>query len=322
MSVGFQDRRSRVGDGRPRTQAAGPGYDSQSVSYYGKPVLKQPVWTWEVPVYFITGGVSGASAGLAFAAHETGNHRLGRRAQLAALGTISVSPLLLISDLGRPERFLNMLRVFKLSSPMSVGSWLLAANGTTTAIATLGEVTGRLPRLSRAARAIGALLGMPLTTYTAVLIANTAVPLWHEGRRELPFVFGASSAAGAGALGALITPHEAAGPARRLAILGTAAEGIASQVMEKRLGELADPLCRGKGGRLAWPAKTLACAGAGLLVGWGRRRPLAARAGAAMVLAGEVLERLAVFGAGFESAANPTHTIVPQRRRVDDASKP
>ena len=85
-----------------------------------------------------------------------------------------------------------MLRVFKLSSPMSVGSWLLAANGTTTAIATLGELTGRLPRLSRAARAIGALLGMPLTTYTAVLIANTAVPLWHEGRRELPFIFGAA----------------------------------------------------------------------------------------------------------------------------------
>jgi len=289
-------------------------------SYYGRPVLKQPVWTWEIPLYFISGGVSGGSAGLAFAAGVAGNKILAKRAQLAAFGAIAVSPALLISDLGRPERFLNMLRVFKPSSPMSVGSWLLAANGAATAIATLGVFTGKAPRLTRASGAAAAALGMPLTTYTAVLIANTAVPLWHEGRHELPFVFGGSSAAGAGALAALITPHEHAGPARRLAAIGTVIEGAASQLMERRLGHLAEPLRSGHAGRLAGAAKILTTSGAVLTGVLGARRPRTARAGAAMVLAGEVVERWSVFRAGFQSAADPAYTIGPQRaRRSDDA---
>ena len=215
MSVGFRDRRSRVGDGRPRTEEPGR-HDSQSASTTESRFSNSPSGPGRPRLTSSPVGSPG-SAGLAFAAHETGHQRPGRRAQRRRR-TISVSPLLLISDLGRPERFLNMLRVFKLTSPMSVGSWLLAANDTTTALATLGKVTGRLPRPSRAARAIGAPLGMPLTTYTAALIANTAVPLWHEGRRELPFDF-APAGRGRRALGALITPDEAAGPARRLAIL-------------------------------------------------------------------------------------------------------
>ena len=290
-------------------------------SYYGRPVLKQPVWTWEIPLYFISGGVSGASAGLACAAGVAGNATLAKRAQLAAFGSIAVSPALLISDLGRPERFLNMLRVFKPSSPMSVGSWLLAANATGTTIATFGMLTGKAPRLTRASGAAAAGLGMPLTTYTAVLIANTAVPLWHEARHELPFVFGGSSAAGAGALATLITPHEHAGPARRLAAIGTVIEGAASQVMERRLGHLAEPLRSGQGGRLASVAKILATSGAVFTGVAGARSPRAARGGAAMVLAGEILERWSVFRAGFQSAADPAYTVGPQRARQDsDAS--
>ena len=292
-----------------------PDTPHQPASYYGRPVLKQPVWTWEIPLYFVSGGVSGASAGLAFAARMAGNGTLAKRAQLAAFGSIAVSPVLLISDLGRPERFLNMLRVFKPSSPMSVGSWLLAANSAGTTIATLGMLTGKAPRLTRASGAAAAALGMPLTTYTAVLIANTAVPLWHEGRRELPFVFGGSSAAGAGALATLITPHEHAGPARRLAAMGTVIEGAASQVMERRLGHLAEPMRTGQAGRLAWAAKILATSGAVLTGVLGARRPRAARAGAAMVLAGEILERWSVFRAGSQSAADPAYTVGPQRAR-------
>lgn len=198
---------------------------------------------------------------------------------------------------------------------MSVGSWLLAANGAGTTIATLGMLTGKAPRVTRASGAVAAALGMPLTTYTAVLIANTAVPLWHEGRHELPFVFGGSSAAGAGALATLITPHEHAGPARRLAAVGTVIEGAASQVMERRLGHLAEPMRTGHAGRLAWAAKILATSGAVLTGVLGARRSRTARAGAAMVLAGEIVERWSVFRAGFQSAADPAYTVAPQRAR-------
>ncbi|MGH2856338.1 MAG: NrfD/PsrC family molybdoenzyme membrane anchor subunit [Solirubrobacteraceae bacterium] len=305
-----------------------------AVGYYGRPVIKQPVWTWEIPLYFATGGVSGASAGLAFAAELAGNHPLARRAQLAAFGAIAASPALLISDLGRPSRFYNMLRVFKLSSPMSVGSWLLSANGAATGLATFALVTGRLPRAGRAARAAAAVLGMPLTTYTAVLIADTAVPFWHEGRRELPFVFGGSSAAGAGALAALLTPPEHAGPARALAIVGSVIEGTASVLLQRRLGELAQPLRSGTAGKLALAAKGMVTVGAAL-VGAGAVRVRTARsaaeragltrggiarAGAALVLAGETVDRYSIFRAGFQSAADPEQTVGPQRRRLASAS--
>ena len=94
-------------------------------SYYGRPVLKEPVWTWEIPAYFFTGGIGGVSAGLGLAARIAGNEPLARTSTYVSAAADAVSPLLLVSDLGRPERFLNMLRVFKVTSPMSIGSWLL-----------------------------------------------------------------------------------------------------------------------------------------------------------------------------------------------------
>lgn len=286
-------------------------------SYYGKPVIAEPVWSWEIPVYFVTGGISGVSSCLSLAARLAGNRELARRAQLAAFAGVAVSPLLLISDLGRPERFYNMLRVFKPSSPMSVGSWVLTGSGATTAVSTLGTFTGRLPVISRLSGAAAALLGLPLCTYTAVLVSDTSVPIWHAGRRELPLVFGASSTAGAGAVSTLITPHARSGPARRLAILGTAIEAAATEVMEKRLGDLAEPLHSGHSGRLARVAKAVSGAGAALLATRGRRSPPAARAGAGLVLAGELIERWSIFKAGFASAADPKYTVSPQRRRRD-----
>src|SRR5438874_20030 len=95
--------------------------EAEARSYYGQPVIKEPVWTWEIPTYFFAGGMAGASTGLAYLAEERGNERLGRCSWALALGSVGVGTGLLISDLGRPERFLNMLRVFKVTSPMSVG---------------------------------------------------------------------------------------------------------------------------------------------------------------------------------------------------------
>ncbi len=285
--------------------------------YYGKPVIAEPVWTPEIPVYFFTGGLAGASAGLAAAAELSGNGVLARRAWPIALAAATVSPVLLISDLGRPARFLNMLRVFKVTSPMSVGSWILAGLGPATAIGTAHSVLGLFPRgVGRVAQVSAALLGLPLSTYTATLISNTAVPVWHEARYELPFVFAGSAAASAGAAAAIATSQAKAGPARRLAVGGVAVEMAASTVMEKRLADLAEPYHgSGPAARYSKLARALSLAGAALMAGGGRRRVRAAGAGA-LILAGSLSERWSIFRAGFESASDPKYTVGPQRARA------
>src|SRR3954447_9232264 len=285
-------------------------------TYYDRPVLKKPVWKWYIPAYFFTGGVAGASATLAFAARLRGNDRLARRAGLISLGGIAVSPVLLIVDLGRPGRFYNMLRVAKPTSPMSMGTWLISVFGPTTAAAALSDVTGVLPGVGRLAEAVAAVLGPAVSTYTAVLTADTAIPAWHEAWRELPLVFAGGSAASAGAAAVLLTPAEHAGPARRLVAIGTLMELGADRAMEERLGDLAEPYRSGKASTPAKTAKGLLAAGAALALA-GRRRPALAKAGAVATLAGVALTRWSIFKAGFESAADPAFTVQPQRERLN-----
>ncbi|MCA3747991.1 MAG: polysulfide reductase NrfD [Rubrobacter sp.] len=285
-------------------------------SYYGRPILKQPVWTWEIPWYFFAGGAAGASAPLALAASLAGNRRLERTARLAALAGAAASPALLISDLGRPERFYNMLRVFKPTSPMNVGTWILSGFGTAAGIAAATDLLGVFPRLGRAAGAAAALLGPPLATYTAVLIADTSVPVWHEARRELPLLFAASSAASAGAVGTIFNPPEAAGPARRLLVGGAALELAVSEAMKRRLGGLAEPYGRDEAGRYERLATGLTAAGTVLAALAGRSR-LAAALGGALVLGGAAAKRWSVFKAGFQSARDPKYTVSHQRERLE-----
>jgi hypothetical protein len=280
-----------------------------SAGYYGEPVLAPPVWKPEIAAYFFVGGVAGAAAPLTLAAGLRGNDVLARRAAAIALAGSVISPALLIKDLGRPERFLNMLRMFKVSSPMSVGSWVLSGFGATAAASAGRELLGVLPRPGRAAQVAGAGLGPLLATYTATLIANTSVPVWHEARRELPFVFGASAVATAGAAATLVTPPHAAGPARRMQVGGSLVALGALQRMERSLGDLGEPYRSGSVGWSARGAKALIAAGTAATLA---RRP---RAGAAAVLAGGALERWAVFRAGFASASDPKYTIEPQRAR-------
>src|ERR687886_2941638 len=172
-------------------------------NYYGRAVLKEPTWKPEIPWYFFAGGLAGASSGLALVARLAGNDGLARRALLAALGGATVSPVLLISDLGRPDRFYNMLRIFKPTSPMSMGTWILSSFGPSVGIAAMSDVLGIFPYLGRFFEGVAALHGPALPPYTAVLVAATSVPTWHEARRELPLVFAASSAASAGASAAI-----------------------------------------------------------------------------------------------------------------------
>jgi len=287
-------------------------------SYYGRPIIKEPVWTWEIPWYFFTGGLTGASSALAAGARIAGHETLARRATLTALAMTLVNPVLLISDLGRPARFLNMLRMFKVTSPMSVGSWVLSAHGGTATLAGLSELTGRAPRTGVASDLAAGALGTVLATYTALLVSDTAVPAWHEARIELPFIFAGGAMASAGAAAAIVTPVAQAEPARRLTVLGAVLELGAAQVMERRLGELAEPYEQGTVAKLKWAALGLTAGGATCVALAGRRSRAAAVLGGALTLAGAACERWTIFKAGFVSARDPKYTVKPQRRRMEE----
>jgi hypothetical protein len=283
-------------------------------SYYGQPVLKAPVWTPEIPAYLFAGGLAGASAGLAYL---SGDGPLARRAWGVALAGVAVSPALLVSDLGVPRRFLHMLRMFKVTSPMSVGSWILSGAGLTTSISALHAFTGLAPRAAAVSRPAAALLGLPLSTYTGALLAQTAVPVWHEARHALPFVFASGAALSAGAAATVLTPPEHAAAARRLTAIGAVGELGAVLAMEQRLGPVGEPYSKGRAGAYKRLANVLIGAGALAVSTLGAGSRPAAIAGGAAVLAGAVAERWSVFRAGFQSAADPAYTVGPQRARID-----
>jgi hypothetical protein len=307
---GRNDHR-RAGDQSGRSMVPG----AEPRSYYGRPILKRPVWKDDIPLYYFAGGLAGASASLAVAARLAGNHRLARAALTAAAAGVSVGTPLLVHDLGRPARFHHMLRVFRPTSPMSVGSWLLAAFGPSAVGAAVADRLGVFPRARRVAEIVAGLLGPALATYTGVLTANTAVPVWHEAGCELPMVFAGGAAAAAGGAAAVLTPPADAGPARRLAVGGVLMEVGAGEVMRRRLGELAEPYSMNRSRRFDLASRACSAAGALVLAVGGRRRP-AAVAGGALVLAGSALQRLAVHHAGLESAADPKYVVRPQRERL------
>jgi Polysulphide reductase, NrfD len=296
--------------------------DAEFRSYYGRPVLKEPVWrSPEVPGYLFLGGLAGASSVLAAFAQATGEPELARASKAAAAGAIGLSAAALVRDLGRPERFLNMLRVVKVTSPMSVGSWLLASYGPAAGAAAACAVTGRLPKAGAAATAGAAVLGLGIATYTAALICDTAVPAWHEGHREMPYLFAGSAASAAGGLGMLAAPAGHGMQAARFALLGAAAEITAKKLMMRRLGVTAEPYHTGRAGDLLTSADMLLAAGAAGAVLTGRSRAAAAASGVAL-MAASALTRFGVFEAGLASARDPKYTVGPQRERLREKGGP
>ena len=322
----------RGGNGRRHGGRGGRGGEQLVVprarpdSYYGKPIIKEPVWgARDVGGYLFFGGLAGASSVLAGFAQAAGNHKQAKASKIAAAGAIGLSGVALVADLGRPERFLNMLRVFKPSSPMSVGSWLISAFGGASAAAAACAVTGRLPKAGAAATACAALVGPAICTYTAALICDTAVPAWHDAHREMPYLFAGSAASAAGGLGMMAVPAEDAGQAIRFAVLGAVAELTAKSLLLKRLGETAEPYRTGRSGKLMEAAEILTTAGlagavlaGGALAGGGlgkRSRAITAISGAALVTA-SALTRLGIFEAGRASARDPKYVVRPQRERL------
>lgn len=300
-----------IGDG-----SGGRAGDDVFSSYYGQPVVRRPGWReLDIVGYLFVGGLAGGSSMLAAGQHLVGAHGASRRVRVtAAVGSIT-SLGLLIHDLGRPERFLNMLRVLKPTSPMNVGSWLLSAYAPATIVAALGDHVGVLRPLVRPATWAAGLLGSAMTAYTGVLLADTAVPAWHDADEELPFVFAGSSAMAAGGIGLLTAPPDESGPARRFALAGATIEIVASQLLHHRAG-LMRPA---HGGWLTRLSRPLSIAGVVAVVA-GRRRRRFAQLGGVCLATASALTRTAIFRAGVRSADDPRFVVEPQRRRADARS--
>ncbi|MFZ0118865.1 MAG: NrfD/PsrC family molybdoenzyme membrane anchor subunit [Pseudonocardiaceae bacterium] len=294
-------------------------------SYYGRPILKKPTWkSPDVPVYLWVGGLAGTSAVVAALGDATRRPALRRSGRLVAAGGALVGTVALMHDLGRPERFLNMLRVIKPTSPLSIGSWILSPFAAFASVAAASEITGIAPRLGRLAGWGAALFGPPLASYTGVLLSNTAIPAWHEARGELPVLFVSSGAAAGAGTQLLITGLTGSGrrdrvPMVRLAVAGAAAELAIGEALQKRLdripGDIAGVYRTGAAGRWNRLARALtACGGLGALLA--RRSRVAAVASGAALVAGSLATRFAVFEAGLASASDPRHVVAPQRARL------
>ncbi|MDK3257123.1 NrfD/PsrC family molybdoenzyme membrane anchor subunit [Blastococcus capsensis] len=308
-------KRRRGGGWRGRGEVA-MVEDVEFTSYYGRQIVKTPVWkSPDVPLYLFLGGAAGSSAILAALADVTDRPALTRVGRLTAGGGSILSVVFLIHDLGRPERFLHMLRVLKVTSPLSVGTYILApfsaAAGATAAV----ELLGWFPRLKRFGGVVAALFGGPLATYTGVLLANTAVPSWHAAHTQLPFVFGGSAMAAGGGITMMFTPVAEAGPARKMAITGAVVELAAMHKVENDHGIESEPYHEGRPGKLMQAAKTCTAAGAGLTAIAGRTR-LGAVASGTLLAAGSLLTRFGVFEAGIASTKDPKYVVVPQRERL------
>jgi hypothetical protein len=306
-------RTARRGGGR-REELMVPRAEFQS--YYGKPILNQPTWQApDIAGYLFLGGLAGAGGTIAAAAQAGGRPGLARVMKTGAASAAGLSLVALVHDLGRPARFLNMLRMFKPTSPMSVGSWILAGFAPLSGAAAVSEITGVLRPIGTAATYGAGTLGPALATYTAALVSNTAVPAWHDGHREMPFVFASSATAAACGLGLLAAPAGETEPVRRLGALAAMAEVSLSKAMEQRMGLAAECYHEGSAGRLMKAAEVLTTVGALGAVA-GRRSSLIRRAAGAALLAGSALTRFGIFKAGVASAEDPKYTVVPQRERL------
>lgn len=325
------DLRIATLEGEASHQYTAPGYnapenkgvarssESLGLTYYDKPAIKPPVWIWSIPTYFFVGGVAGASMTLAMAAQLLGGPKLRtfdeRCRWVGAIGG-GVGSALLVHDLGRKMRFLYMLRIFRASSPMSIGSWVLAIAtplSAGSALLTLGN--GWVRRLGQAAGIGAGILGMPLATYTAVLIGNTAVPVWLASRRSLPLLFGASSVASmASVFECMPLGERECAIVHRFGLAGRVGELAAARAVERDASEIprvGRPLREGLAGSLWTAGKILTVSSLAVSLIPGRSRTKRTISGTLGILAG-LCVRFSVFYAGKVSALDPRASFEQQ----------
>jgi formate-dependent nitrite reductase membrane component NrfD len=296
-------------------------------NYYSLPVLKPAHWKWEIVLYFWLGGIAAGSYVVAAIADVLGNDEdraTARAGRLIAFPLLLVCPLLLIKDLGRPERFYNMLRIFKLKSPMSVGSWALFVFGGFTGLSALLEMPplaglGNARRFGRLLGLLGAPVGLVIGGYTGILISATAVPLWWRNRLLWGPLFLASAfSTGVAAIETMLSVTRSGGPGawRRLSsahLFGLLLEAGLLVASIRRLGRAGDPLVRGRWSSLFLPGVAGVGLAAPILLSLSGReggRGMSTVRALCVLLGGLVLRTCVVY-AGRDSVEDPTTYLQP-----------
>ncbi|MGZ4178174.1 MAG: NrfD/PsrC family molybdoenzyme membrane anchor subunit [Solirubrobacteraceae bacterium] len=288
------------------------------------PFLHPAVWSWEVPVYFWVGGVASGAAFVALAADLTGDAGTAAVARKVALGAVLPAPALLIADLGRPGRFLNMLRVLKPRSPMNLGAWCLTAFSVTGTGAVAADLLGRR-RWAAGLGAAQAMLGSYLGSYTGVLLAATAVPVWARSRSFLgPIFVATATATGAAATRLALSAggrpeddpsHVALSRLESGAILTELALSAGNELRLSRAGNI---IPRGSSRRLFRAAEASVVIGLVLPLLLRRRPPRRAvqNASSLLYLAGGLTFRIAWVQAGKASALDDEAVAFTARTRL------
>jgi formate-dependent nitrite reductase membrane component NrfD len=292
-------------------------------TYYDRPLLKKPHWEWEVILYLFLGGVMGGSGMLVALADERGDDAaLARNARYLCFVLASTCPIVLIKHLGRPERFLHMLRIFKTKSVMSMGVWGLigfSAPATAAAAAQLAS-DGRLPRplgfLRHVAPRVIAnpallALGAFISGYTGVLVSATANPLWATGKRHIPAMSVCSGLAGAcAANGALLAIFGGNAATQRKLDRLEAVAGLAELAVilsfRSHAGAIGNPMFAGRRGA---KLRTMTLTGGIVVPTLLNLVPFHARwktvLASALTLAGGYVLRETIIESGKESADDP-----------------
>jgi formate-dependent nitrite reductase membrane component NrfD len=293
---------------------------SPDLTYYDRPLLKEPVWSWDIPLYYYIGGAAGASLAMGAAAQWDRSGELDnliRRCHWTGIIGSTLGGLLLIHDLGRPERFLHMLRVFRPTSPMNMGVWILSGAAPTAICAgLLIRRRGMLGTIGEGFGFASGFFGTALATYTGVLLGTTVVPLWQHSRRILPVLFGASAMASCGSIFDILL--ESPVEHRITSAFGTAgrvAELAASLALERQVARVPGvvrPLKSGFSG-LLWKTAAVLTASSlivSLLPGRSRKKRIAA---GILGTAGSLAMRFAIHRAGIASSRDPRAVTISQR---------
>jgi formate-dependent nitrite reductase membrane component NrfD len=299
-------RRAREGEEIPEVQG---------------PIIRPAVWTWEVPLYFWFGGVATGSSFVALACDAAGDHDSARIARRVTLAAVTPAAPLLVMDLGRPMRFLNMMRIFKPRSPMSMGAWCLSAFSGAAFGAVAADLLDR-PRLARVLGGKTAVLGLYLGSYTGVLLASTAVPVWARSRLLLGPIFIATATAKGAAANRLVlaatglpTGHPTRNALGTIETLAMGAELALSTVNEKRLGRLARSLEEGRPGKFFQAAKWMIRVGLALRLTRSRGGPWVHHLASVLFLLAGLAFRFGWVGAGRASALD--HEAVARMHRTE-----
>jgi formate-dependent nitrite reductase membrane component NrfD len=326
---------------RQRARTAG---DEARESYYGLPVIHKAHWDWRIVAYFFVGGICGAANAIATLSRWHGGKEgesISRIGRYVSFAMVVPSMAFLIADLGRPERFLNMLRIMKIRSPMSMGSWILVASHTFLTLLTIDQAArdgllsknNPLVRMVRVAPvrlldAAGVVPSLMLASYTGVLLAATAVPLWTRNHLLMGPLFLASAFSNAAAAIALImglkksTSDEAKYRIERLDMLAMIAEvGLIAAYKSRLSPTISKPLEDGMTGKLhrygvlsAGIGVPLLLHGSSILRGKHSSRPVSILASTLVLLGGFAFRYVMIY-AGHRSADDPKATFEMTRKK-------